>query len=168
MKKVGNITKENESGYISDITLYEAKNCTGCPLKGLCHKAKENRRIEVNHKLNEYRKKARELLTSEEGIFHRRRRSIEPESVFGQTKANKHYARFHHFDLELIEMDFAVFALAFNIGKLWNYKEKAKKIAEKYAKNQLIVLFLLMLNKKSAPDRKQTPRRNGVTLRVAA
>jgi len=67
-----------------------------------------------------------------------------------------------------MNMDFAVFALAFNMGKLWNYKEKAKKIAEKYAKNQLIVLFLLMLNKKSAPDRKQTPRRNGVTLRVAA
>jgi hypothetical protein len=51
-------TRKSESGFISKTSLYEAKNCTGCPLKCLCHKAKGNRRIEINHKLNEYRKKA--------------------------------------------------------------------------------------------------------------
>ena len=35
----------------------------------MCYKAKGDRRIiEVNHRLNKYKKKARELLTSEDGI----------------------------------------------------------------------------------------------------
>jgi len=40
----------------------------------------------------------------------------------------------------MFNMDFAIYGIAFNIGKLWNYKEKAKKIAKKKAKNQIIVL----------------------------
>jgi len=127
MENTGTSTRKSESGYKSTVTFYETKNCNGCPLKCLCHKAKENRRIEVNHKLNEYRKNARDLLTSKEGLEHRSRRPIEPEAVFGQTKANKQYERFRHFGLEMIKMDFGIFAIAFNIGKLWNYKEKLKK-----------------------------------------
>ena len=86
------------------------------------------RRIaEVNHKLNEYRKNARKLLTSEEGILHRKRRSIEPESVFGQTKANKQYNRFRHSGLDKVKMDFGIFAVAFNIGKLYNKTQNVSK-----------------------------------------
>jgi hypothetical protein len=47
-------------------------------------------------------------------------RPIEPESVFGQGKANKQYCRFRHFDKDLITMDFAIFAIAFNLGKMHN------------------------------------------------
>jgi hypothetical protein len=38
--------------------------------------------IHVNHRLNRYKRKARELLLSEEGLHHRSRRPIEPEAVF--------------------------------------------------------------------------------------
>ena len=78
MVNVGNSTRTSESGYVSNTTLYEAKNCNGCSLRCLCHKAKGNRRIEINHKLNRYRNKAREMLTSKEGLLHRSRRPIEP------------------------------------------------------------------------------------------
>jgi hypothetical protein len=54
MENVGSTERKNESGYISHITFYEAKNGTNCPLRCQCYKAKENRIIEVNHKLNEY------------------------------------------------------------------------------------------------------------------
>ena len=64
------------------------------------------------------KQKARELLTSEEGIKHRGRRCIEPEAVFGQTKYNKAYKRFRHFGKDKVNMDFAFFAIAFNIGKM--------------------------------------------------
>jgi hypothetical protein len=117
MENVGTSTRKTESGYNSSVTFYEAKNCNGCPLKCLCHKAKENRKIEVNHKLNQYRKNARELLTSEAGLYYRSRRPVEPKAVFGQTKANKQYDRFRYFGLEMIKMDFGIFAIAFNIGK---------------------------------------------------
>lgn len=118
MEKAGTTTRKSASGYVSNTSIYEAKNCHGCPLKCLCNNAKGNRRIEVNHNLNRHKQKARELLTSEEGRLHRSRRPIEPEAVFGQTKANKQYNRFRHFDKDKVMMDFAIFAIAFNMGKM--------------------------------------------------
>lgn len=32
--------------------------------------------------------------------------------------ANKHYNRFRHFDKDKVMMDFAIFAIAFNMGKM--------------------------------------------------
>ncbi len=40
------------------------------------------------------------------------------EGVFGQTKYNKAYKRFRHFGKDKVNMDFAFFAIAFNIGKM--------------------------------------------------
>ena len=77
-----------------------------------------NRVIEVNHRLKEYKRKASERLTSEDGIKHRGRRCIEPEAVFGQMKADYGYKRFRHFGKDKVEMDFAFFAIAFNLKKM--------------------------------------------------
>ncbi len=52
------------------------KTCEGCPLREVCHKAKGNRVIEVNHNLNKHKQKARENLTTEQGIKHRKQRPI--------------------------------------------------------------------------------------------
>ena len=76
-----------------------------------------NRIIEVNHRLNQYKRQARERLLSEEGIKHRGRRCIEPEAVFGQMKYNMAYRRFRHVGEDKVTMDFAFFAIAFNIKK---------------------------------------------------
>ena len=74
--------------------------------------------IEVNYRLNEYKRKARERLTSQEGVRQRGRRCIEPEAVFGQMKYNMAYRRFRHFGKDKVTMDFAFFAIAFNIKKM--------------------------------------------------
>jgi len=148
MEKIGTSTRKSESGYTSNTTFYQAKNCHGCPIKCLCHKAKENRIIEINHNLNQHRQKARERLNSEEGLLHRSRRPIEPEAVFGQTKANKQYERFRHFALDKVEIDFAIFAIAFNLGKLNNKarnRSKKQKESAVFAKNQLVFVFILFL-----------------------
>ncbi|GHT41975.1 transposase [Bacteroidia bacterium] len=118
LENVGKGTRKSENGFVSNVSYYEAQNCEGCPLKCLCNNAKGNRRIEINHQLNAYRKKSRELLTSPEGLMHRSKRPIEPEAVFGQTKANKQYNRFRHFGGDKVKMDFAIFAIAFNLGKM--------------------------------------------------
>ena len=65
-----------------------------------------------------YRQKASELLTSEEGLRHRGKRCIEPEAVFGQIKYNMAYRRFRHIGVDKVKMDFAFFAIAFNIKKM--------------------------------------------------
>jgi len=130
MTRVGTTHSKTASGYCSENARYRAQNCKGCPLRCLCYKAKGDRRtIEVNHRLNEYKRKARELLTSEEGLRHRGRRCIEPEAVFGQMKFNMAYRRFRHFGKDKVTMDFALFAIAFNIKKM------CSKIA-KQAKNE--------------------------------
>jgi transposase len=148
MNKVGKKRNKTASGYKSTSTLYEAKNCNGCPLKCLCTNAKGNRRIEVNHNLNRHKQRIRELLTSEEGIYHRSQRPIEPESVFGQTKSNKHYNRFRHFKKDKVLMDFAIFAIAFNIGKL-HLKGLDNKgiwaILGKYDQKGGVILFLVKI-----------------------
>lgn len=119
MTRIGTSHSRTASGYRSEKARYRAQNCNGCPLRCMCYKAKGDRRtIEVNHRLNRYKAKARELLTSEEGIRRRGRRCIEPEAVFGQMKYDMAYKRFRHFGKDKVTMDFAFFAIAFNIKKM--------------------------------------------------
>ena len=119
--------KPTINGYPSRLDLYQSGNCKGCHLREKCCKSDTNRCIEVNHALRSYKKKVCELLACEEGAQLYKQRSTEPESVFGQMKANMGYKRFRHFGKEKITMDFAIFAIAFNIGKMWNSSQKSKK-----------------------------------------
>jgi len=118
MNRIGTGRGKTASGYVTQSARYKAQKCDGCPLHGSCFKAPGNRIIEVNHRLNQYKRLARERLTSEEGIRHRGKRCIEPEAVFGQMKYNMAYRRFRHVGKDKVTMDFAFFAIAFNIKKL--------------------------------------------------
>ena len=73
---------------------------------------------ELNHRLRQYKRRAKELLCSEKGLKHRGQRCIEPETVFGQIKNNMNYKRFRHFGKDKVFMDFAFLAIAFNIKKM--------------------------------------------------
>ncbi len=118
MNRIGTKRGKTASGYITQSARYQAQRCEGCPLRGSCFKARGNRIIEVNHRLNEYKRQARERLTSEEGIKHRGKRCIEPEAVFGQMKYDMAYRRFRHVGKDKAAMDFAFFAMAFNLKKM--------------------------------------------------
>ena len=149
MTRVGTSHSKTASGYRSENARYRAQNCKGCPLRCLCYKAKGDRRtIEVNHRLNQYKRKARELLTSEEGIRHRGRRCIEPEAVFGQMKSNMAYRRFRHFGKDKVTMDFAFFAIAFNIKKMCSKIEKQAKNGE----NTPHFGLFLLISRFSSPE----------------
>lgn len=127
MERIGTHHGKTDSGYRTQTAVYRAQRCEGCPLRWGCYKKRKgNREIEVNHRLMEYKRKARELLTSERGLEHRSNRPIEPEAVFGQMKYNMQYKRFRHFGKDKITMDFAFFAIAFNIKKM---AAKARKQA---------------------------------------
>ena len=142
MTRIGTSHSKTASGYRSESVRYRAQNCNGCPLRCLCYKAKgDQRTIEVNHRLNEYKHKARELLTSEEGLRHRGRRCIEPEAVFGQMKFNMAYRRFRHFGKDKVTMDFAFFAIAFNLKKMCS---KIKKQVKNGGNTPHFDLFLLL------------------------
>jgi len=118
MVNIGQKKNKSDLGYISIVTRYQAQNCKGCPIRCLCHKAKNNRIIEINYKLQQYKYKARERLLSEEGIYHRGRRCIEPEAVFAQIKHNTGFNRFRLRGLEKINIEFTLVAIAHNLRKL--------------------------------------------------
>lgn len=119
MTHVGHQRAVSSNGYVSWTDVYRAHRCEGCPLRSQCYKAKTgNRSIKVNHQLIKYKKQAYDLLTSAEGLRYRGRRCIEPEAVFGQMKTDKQYKRFRHRGFSKIQMDFAIFAMAFNLQKL--------------------------------------------------
>ena len=112
-------TKVTELGYKFSTSTYRAKDCSRCPVRGFCYKAKTDRRtIEVNHRNNELKAQAKERLMSEEGLHHRSMRPVEPEAVFGQIKYDGGFKRFRYRGSVLTSAEFATVAIAHNIKKM--------------------------------------------------
>ncbi|MHB9057188.1 MAG: IS1182 family transposase [Paludibacteraceae bacterium] len=118
MGLIGRSQRVSDRGYCSEISHYQAKRCEGCPLRGSCHKAKENRIIDINHNLLRHKKIARENLTSERGLMHRSRRPVEPEAVFGQIKSNRKFNRFRLRGLDGVAVEFGLISIAVNLSKM--------------------------------------------------
>ena len=118
MEHIGDVRTKSDLGYVSTVSRYRAQNCTGCPLRGLCYKGKADRRvIEVNHRNNELRARAKALLTGEEGLYHRSMRPIEPEAVFGDIKFDHMFKRFRLKGYAKVGVEFGLVALAHNLRK---------------------------------------------------
>ena len=141
MENIGTGKRISSNGYESQITYYQAKRCEGCPLRGMCHGSKGNRKIEINHRLNELKAKARELLTNEKGLEHRSKRPIEPEAVFGQLKSNNKFNRFTFKGLEKVELEFLLMAFGHNFRKMVAKGATSKKIVVKFSKRGSKIIF---------------------------
>lgn len=118
MENIGSGKRTSANGYESQVSYYQAKRCNGCPLRSLCHKAKGNRTIEINRRLNQLRAQAKELLMSKEGLEHRSKRPIEVEAVFGQLKNNNKFNRFTFKSIQKVEMEFLLMAIGHNFRKM--------------------------------------------------
>ena len=132
MKFVRQERRYTASGYQQIVSVYRASRCQCCPLRGQCHKSKRDRQIEVNHTLDDYKARARELLTSEQGLKHRSRRPVEPEAVFGQIKECGRFRRLRLKGLTGAKIDFGLKALAHNL----------RKFAQAWAKSSFFDKFL--------------------------
>ena len=132
MKFIRQEKRYTASGYQQTVSVYRASRCEGCPLRGQCHKSKRDRQIEVNHTLDDYKARARELLTSEQGLKHRSKRPIEPEAVFGQIKECGGFRRLRLKGLAGAKIDFGLKALAHNL----------RKLAQAWAKSSFFDKFL--------------------------
>ena len=116
---IGTKKETSDLGYVSTRSVYRSKDCSRCPLRSMCYTGQhKTRTIVVNHRNNELRAMARELLTSEEGLKHRSKRPIEPEAVFGQIKYDNHFKRFNYRGKRLVKAEFAAIAVAHNIRKM--------------------------------------------------
>lgn len=118
LTKKGVGTRTSDNGYVSNVSYYQAANCKGCPLRGQCYKAKGDRILEVNFRLKELKQKAKERLMSETGLYHRSRRPVEPEAVFGQLKSNNKFNRFTLRSLSKVDVEFGLMAIGHNLRKM--------------------------------------------------
>ena len=117
MENAGTTTRTTTTGYTQTLSIYKAKNCEGCPLRAVCHQAKGNRTIEVNHHLNQLKQQANERLLSEEGVRHRKKRCWDVEPVFANIKNNHHFRRFTLRGKEKVSIETGLLALAHNLRK---------------------------------------------------
>ena len=117
MEKVGEHQQTTKTGFKQTIHSYQAKNCTGCNLRSLCHKAKTNRIIGRKHNLIRLKKQAKEKLLSEDGVAHRKRRCWDVEAVFGNIKQNMNFKRFMLRGLDKVETEIGLIAMAHNLKK---------------------------------------------------
>lgn len=112
------VKKKTNSGFQQKYSVYEAKNCNNCPLRGACHKSNDNRKIQFNWNLKKHRDKARKKLLSEQGVAHRSQRPVDVEAVFGNIKQNKKFTRFMLRGKDNVLIEIGLVALAHNLAKM--------------------------------------------------
>ena len=114
------------SGFRSDSTVMTCDHCNGCPFRDKCILTK-SKRGEIHRKLGNVReeRKAKARLDLPENQEKLKRRSLEPEPVFGQLKHNHGYTRFRHFGKARVIMDLGFVFMALNILKLHKNIEKS-------------------------------------------
>jgi len=120
MSFVGESTQTTKNGYKQLKRHYQAQNCNGCPMRGVCHKGEVNRIIEVNPRLMRYKAIIRERLNSERGKKYRSQRPVDVEAVFGIIKSNHNFRRFMLRGLEKVEIEAGLLSLAHNLRKMVN------------------------------------------------
>lgn len=110
--------KKNKSGFVQDFKIYECEDCSDCPLKKLCTKAKGNRQVHWNPVYEELKAKARKALEDETLKQVYALRKIEVETVFGNLKGNLAFRRFLLRGLDKVHVEFGILAMAHNFLKV--------------------------------------------------
>lgn len=132
MERIYTYKRQTSTGYGQNIAVYQAKNCNDCPLRGLCHKSNENRKVEINHNLQRLKMKAKGFLQSQTGQQLYPQRCIEPEPVFGNLKQNKKFKRFTLRSLPKVAIEFGLMAIAHNLAK-WHARAVLSDFFQIYA-----------------------------------
>ena len=108
----------SKSGYESNVTVYECEDCTGCPYKEKCTKAKGNKRLYVSKNFLEKRQESYENILSEKGILYRMNRSIKVEGAFGVLKNDYEFQRFLLRGKTKVKLEILLLSMGYNLNKL--------------------------------------------------
>jgi transposase len=117
MRHIGDGQRVTATGYVQLISRYQAQNCQGCPMRGVCYQGQGNRIAELNHSLRKHKQETRERLNTEQGIKYRKQRPVDVEPVFGQIKHNHGFRRFFLKGLTKTEVEIGLLSIAHNLRK---------------------------------------------------
>lgn len=117
LKLVGERKRATTTGYQQVTKQYQASNCCDCPFKNTCSPDYNAKRINASPKLEQYKQKATERLTSEKGLAYRKRRAVDVEPTFAAIKHNRNFKRFMTKGLQNVELEMGLIAMAHNLAK---------------------------------------------------
>lgn len=111
--------RTDRNGFTRQFKVYECEDCTDCPLRSSCTKAKEgnHRKLSVNEKWEQQKAYVRAKLSEEEAGSIYRQRKIDVEPVFGFLKANLRFIRFSVRGQAKAENEMGFALLAVNLRK---------------------------------------------------
>ncbi|AFM39258.1 transposase [Desulfosporosinus acidiphilus SJ4] len=118
LKPVGITHRTSATGYQSEITVYECEDCSDCPCKSRCTKAKGNRRMQVSKTFVAKRQISYRNITTKEGILLRVNRSIQVEGAFGVLKNDYNFNRFLTRGKNSVKTEFMLLCFGYNVNKL--------------------------------------------------
>lgn len=110
--------QKSESGYESEVTVYECEDCTGCPHKEKCTRAKGNKRLYVSKNFLEKRQESYENILSPKGVLYRMNRSVQVEGAFGVLKNDYGFQRFLLRSKTKVKLEILLLCMGYNINKL--------------------------------------------------
>ena len=111
--------RTDKYGFVRTFKVYECEDCSACPLRSLCTKAKEenNRKLYRNEKWESQKEYIRKKLSNEKTGEIYGRRKIDVEPVFGFLKANLHFTRFSVRGNEKVKNEMGFAFMAVNLRK---------------------------------------------------
>ena len=115
-------TRKDKDGFKRDFKIYECEDCSDCPLKELCTKAKGNRQVHYNPVYEEMKGKAKTALEDETLAALYAQRKTDVESAFGNLKGNLSFTRFLLRGLQKVRTEFGLVAMAHNLRKLAGHR----------------------------------------------
>ncbi|MEG1515798.1 MAG: transposase [Clostridia bacterium] len=97
LPRVGTEAETAKDGTTRELFLYRCEDCTQCPHRAACCKAKDpdkQKEVSICRELARFRQCSLERITSDEGKLLRVNRSIQAEGSFAQLKNNRGFKRF--------------------------------------------------------------------------
>ena len=132
--------RTDKTGFKRELKIYECENCSGCPFRSSCTKAKEgnHRKVMVNEKWEQQKEYVRAKLSEEKAGSIFRQRKIDVEPVFGFLKANLRFTRFSVRGKSKVENEMGIALMAVNLRKYTANKDQlTKNNGEKWKKENL-------------------------------
>ncbi|WP_394239605.1 IS1182 family transposase [Niallia oryzisoli] len=111
--------RTDKTGFTREFKIYECEDCSGCPFRSSCTKAKEgnNRKLMINEKWELQKEYVRAKLSEEKTSSIYRKRKIDVEPVFGFLKANLRFTRFSVRGKSKVENEMGLALMAVNLRK---------------------------------------------------
>ena len=111
--------RTDKAGFTHKFKVYKCEDCSGCPFRSSCTKAKEgnNRTLMVNEKWELQKEYVRTKLSDEKTGSIYRQRKIDVEPVFGFLKANLGFTRFSVQGKPKVENEMGLALMAVNLRK---------------------------------------------------